>query len=224
VKEDRFQGWLDPPLSPLGERQAALVAARLSGRGRSAFLPLPGDAPVGIWHSRLARAARTAALIGELQSGVPLLRSEALLEIGQGAWEGRLNEEVARDDGPRLAGWRRDALAVHAPGGEPLLVAAERVRSGLPEIIEALERSPKSEPWAILVGHGGSLRLTLLTLLGLPYEHYWAFDFAVCSVSVLSISAGRATLTAHNLTDHLEPLLADPTAAAEARSDRTGAL
>ncbi len=60
VAEGRFQGQGDPPLSPLGERQAALAGGRL--RDPSAFpaLPLPAVVPIGIWHSPLRRAASTA--------------------------------------------------------------------------------------------------------------------------------------------------------------------
>jgi broad specificity phosphatase PhoE len=224
VAEDRFQGWKDPPLSDLGERQAALAAQRLADAStRGTFLPLPHELPVGIWHSPLARAERTAALIAERLPGVTVTESRGLLEIGQGEWEGRLNDDVAREDGARLAAWRRDATSAYAPGGESLEDATARVRTGLAEVLRALEQS-RGDPWAILVGHGGSLRLVLLSALDLALDRYWSFDFAVCAISVIRISGGRATLMAHNVTDHLAPLVGDPTAAAEARGERSGAL
>jgi broad specificity phosphatase PhoE len=223
VAEDRFQGWQDPPLSDLGRRQAALVADRLAGEREPAG-PLPPGHPIGIWSSPLARATETAQEIAARFPSVPLETSEAHREIGQGAWEGRLNSEVALSDGERLAAWRRDPTATQGPGGEPLLVAAERVRSGVAEIVRALAETRESGAWAVLVGHGGTLRLTLLTLLEIHYQRFWSFAFAPCGISVIQLAAARGSLVAHNLTDHLASLSAEPIAAAEARSEHEGAL
>ena len=46
IAEDRFQGRRDPPLSPRGERQAALVAARLADPLAAPSLPIPAGPPV----------------------------------------------------------------------------------------------------------------------------------------------------------------------------------
>ena len=224
VAEDRFQGWKDPPLSDVGVRQADLVAARLADRPGPPVLPLPAAPPVAIWYSRLTRAAETARRIAQRQPGVQLLPSEALVEIGQGEWEGRLNAEVAREDGERLAAWRRDPTTAHAPGGEPLDVAIARVQGGLATILETLEASDSDPRWGILVGHGGTLRLALLMLLELPYERYWSFDFPPCAITILQLAGGRATLVAHNLADHLAPVAREMVRPAHDDAERTGAL
>lgn len=199
------------------------MTERLAVRPGPPMLPLPAEPPAAIWYSRLTRAAETARRIAERQPGVALLPSDALVEIGQGQWEGRLNDEVTRDDGERLAAWRRDPTTAHAPGGEPLAVAVERVRAGLDEMLETLGRANASEPWAILVGHGGTLRLVLLILLALPFDRYWAFDFPPCAISVIRLVSGNGTLMAHNLADHLAPV-AGQTVRATKGETRTGAL
>ncbi len=224
VAEDRFQGWQDPPLSELGRRQAELVAERFGHRDRHTLLPLPAAPPATVHHSPLSRARETAEAIGSRLPGVPLAASRAFLEIGQGEWEGKLNADVARTDGERLATWRRDPTLAHAPGGESLLDAAARVRTGLLELLGALSRSGRDEPWAIVVGHAGTLRLALLNMLEVPYQRYWSFAFALCAITVVELAAGRATLRVHNLTDHLAPLARDRAAAAEARGEKEGAL
>jgi broad specificity phosphatase PhoE len=155
---------------------------------------------------------------------VSLLPSEALVEIGQGDWEGRLNADVAREDGGRLAAWRRDPTTAHAPGGEPLDVAIARVQDGLASMLETLEAADTNGPWGILVGHGGTLRLVLLMLLELPYERYWSFDFPPCAITVLQLAGGRATLVAHNLADHLAPVAREMVRPAHDDAERTGAL
>lgn len=139
IAEGRFQGRGNPPLSALGERQVALVAQRLAGRNDGVPLPIPLGPPLGIWHSPLRRAADTARQIAEHQPGPPpLLATGGMTEIGQGEWEGRLHAEVSAGWPQELARWRKEPTRAHAPGGEPLLAAAQRVRAALGEVTGAL--------------------------------------------------------------------------------------
>jgi phosphoserine phosphatase len=138
IAEGRFQGRRDPELSPLGERQAALVAARLAEQ-RVDWLPIPGSPPVGIWHSPLSRAAQTARAICRAQPVEPPMHAtEDLIELAQGEWEGLPHAEVSARWPDELAQWRLTPTTAHAPGGESLLVAADRVRQGLHGIIRHL--------------------------------------------------------------------------------------
>jgi broad specificity phosphatase PhoE len=139
VAEGRFQGRQDPPLSALGERQAALVAQRLAERDGGTPLPLPAGPPLAVWHSPLQRAAATARHIAAAQPGVvPLRVSAELTELAQGKWEGLLLAEVKAHYAAELAAWRRRPNEAHAPGGESLPAAARRVRRGLSTVIDAL--------------------------------------------------------------------------------------
>ena len=139
VAEGRFQGRLDPPLSPLGERQASLVAARLADRDRGTPLPIPPAGPLAIWHSPLSRAADTARAIAAAQPApTELHASEALTEIAQGEWEGQMADQVRARWPAELERWRHSPTEHNAPGGERVLDAAARVRAGLGEIIHAL--------------------------------------------------------------------------------------
>ncbi|HEY7599177.1 MAG TPA: histidine phosphatase family protein, partial [Candidatus Limnocylindrales bacterium] len=139
VAEGRFQGRHDVPLSPLGERQAALVAARLAERDHGLALPIPAGAPAGIWHSPLRRATQTAQAIAAFQPAAsPLVPTEQLTEIAQGEWEGVLAADVRTRWPAELAAWRADPTRHHAPGGEPVPEAAARVRAGLATILTAL--------------------------------------------------------------------------------------
>lgn len=231
VAEGRFQGRGDPPLSPLGRRQAASVAARIAARSAERSSPLPAGSPLGIWHSPLQRAAATARAIASAQDAAPPLRpSVGLAEIDQGEWQGLTHPEVRARWAPTLEAWRADPTAAQAPGGERLVDAQARVRDALSGILAEMQPltapDPRSAepaaaeaPWALLVAHDGILRLTLMTLLGLPIERFWSFPFALCGISVVEIDGGRALLQAHNLVDHLAPL-----PAAAQPSGRQGAL
>jgi probable phosphoglycerate mutase len=244
VAEGRFQGRHDPPLSGLGERQAALVAARLADRDGGTPLPLPTGAPLGIWHSPLRRAVQTAEAIAAAQAApVPLHAVPGFTEIAQGEWEGQLLPDVKARWSRELEAWRRQPTRSHAPGGESLAEAGRRIRQALAQILETiggdgpavLDRDPvpgyrssssvtSASPWAILVAHDGVFRLALLTLLDVPYQRFWSVPFNLCAVTVVEVHDGVATLRAHNLSEHLSPLADEARAAQEARGERGGAL
>jgi probable phosphoglycerate mutase len=243
VAEGRFQGRHDPPLTDLGERQAALVAKRLADRDAGTPLPLPPGPPAGVWHSPLGRAAQTARAIADAQAGtVPLHATADLIEIAQGAWEGQLLAEVKARWSAELEAWRRQPTLSYAPGGESLQAAAARIRHGLEAVVAAvgvpsgsiLDRDPvpgyvsarasAPAPWAVLVAHDGVFRLALLSLLDVGYEHFWSVPFNLCAITVVDIHDGIATLRAHNLSEHLAPLADEARAAQEARGERRGAL
>jgi broad specificity phosphatase PhoE len=57
IAEGRFQGQADTPLTPLGLRQAALVADRLAAPHASPALPVPTGPPLELVHSPLARTS-----------------------------------------------------------------------------------------------------------------------------------------------------------------------
>ena len=250
IAEGRFQGRHDAPLSPLGERQAQLVAARLAQRDAQTPLPIPAGVPGGIWHSPLSRAAETARAVADAQpAAVPLHPAPGLIEIAQGDWEGQPQAVVRERWAAELAAWRRTPATHNAPGGEPISTAAQRVTATLDDVFaelgaligasddgDILSRSfvpgysvagavgQPQDPWAVLVAHDGIFRLTLLSLLDLPLERFWSFPFNLCGITVVAVQNGVAALRAHNLSEHLAPIADEARAAAEARGDRPGAL
>jgi broad specificity phosphatase PhoE len=247
VAENRFQGRLDAPLSELGERQAAVTAAWLATPGGPPGLGVEG-LPREIVHSPLARAARFAEAIdaaidaaigrraparGADAAALPRLRPEpALVEIGQGEWEGRTLADVSARWGDELAAWRRDPTRTWAPGGESLRQVDVRVRSALPRLLATLA-SPSGtgrradggagDPWTVVVGHDGTLRVLLLAMLDLPLERFWAFPFALAAATVIDVDGGQGLLRAHNLAGHLAASLG-PGPAPSVQPDRGGAL
>jgi broad specificity phosphatase PhoE len=148
-----FQGQGDSPLSPLGRRQAALVAHRLANASTPPVLPVPHRMPSQIVHSPLSRAAETAATIAAALAasgpepdagpdasvdGVRLRPDPGFLEIGQGEWEGLPGAEISRRWGDLLRGWREDPLAHWAPGGESMREVDVRVRPAISRLLGEL--------------------------------------------------------------------------------------
>ena len=111
IAEGRFQGQADSPLTPLGLRQAALVADRLAAPHASPALPVPTGQPLELVHSPLARTTQTAAAIEDALAragSAPARRPDpGFLEIHQGDWQGLHRDEITERYGPQLAGWRR---------------------------------------------------------------------------------------------------------------------
>lgn len=248
VAEGRFQGQGDPELSPDGERQVALAAARLAHPQVVPALPIPAGPPLEIRHSPLLRTAATAAAVAAAMASpeamgtqVPLIPDAGFMEIGQGEWEGLLSSEIETRWADILAGWRRDPLTTWAPGGEALPEVDRRVRRSLAEVLAGLGAgasgtsahgsqvlgygaASSGEPWTLLVGHDGVFKITLLALLDLPLTRFWNFPFALCGISVVEIRAGRARLRAHNLTEHLAPLETEHRRKLDEARSRSGAL
>jgi broad specificity phosphatase PhoE len=255
IREGRFQGQAETPLSELGRQQAGLAADRLATPHASPALPVPGGRPLEIVHSPLARTAQTATAVAaaiERESAasvpsdtapVPVRSEPGILEIGQGAWEGETHDEIMRRWSAEIAAWRRRPHEAWAPGGESLAQVQARVAPALAAVLDRLGRDyPRGtldrsqvggyrgggpdpgQPWSILVGHDGVFKIVLLTLFGLPLTHFWMFTFSLCAISVVEFRGGRAVLRAHNLTEHLAPLLDDASIAAADRRARSGAM
>jgi broad specificity phosphatase PhoE len=130
----RWQGHADPPLSELGERQAAAAAAALT------------DLPDAVWTSDLIRARRTAELLAG-PHGLALRADARLRERDVGEWSGLTRAEIEE----RWPGW---LAARRSPDGfeadEPL---AGRALDALHDI--ATGAAGKT---LIVVTHGGVIR------------------------------------------------------------------
>jgi broad specificity phosphatase PhoE len=142
--DGRWQGQADPPLSPLGEEQAA-AAARTVGACDAVFA------------SDLERARRTAAIVaaGVLAGGEgALVTDPRLRERDAGEWTGLTRHEIeARDPGALAAGRR-------PPGFEPDAVLAERGLAALLDCVGTL----RAGGTALVVTHGGLIRSVVRAL------------------------------------------------------------
>ena len=248
IIEGRFQGQAETPLSDTGVRQAELAGTRLARPHEPPGLPIPSGAPLEIVHSPLARAAQTAEAVTAAMArpdgfgqGAPLRPDPGFLEIGQGDWEGLHRSDIEERYGAQLAAWRRDPLTAWAPGGESLPDVQARVRPALAELLGRLaaagapgsldrpqvagyREARPDHPWSVLVAHDGVFKVVLLTLFGLPLERFWMWLFDLCGISVVEFRGGRAVARAHNVTEHLAPLLDERSQQVSEERERSGAL
>lgn len=146
----RLQGQADPPLSKLGRRQAAHVAARLVDEGVDAIVS-----------SDLERAVDTASALAT-GVGLEVERREDLREVDLGSWTGISRAEVERDNPELWRRWRIEGVEGW-DGGEMYADAMVRVGGAISALAsEHLDRT------VVAVSHGGSIRLATCHLLGLP--------------------------------------------------------
>ena len=139
VPPARVQGWRDIPLNDHGRDQARKLALAAAGEGLRS-----------IWSSQLARARETADIVAE-ETGLEVRVDERLAESDRGEWEGRLLDDIARDEPELWDAWRRAGAEFRFPGGESLDEHLARVSAVLDDITAG-------ELPALAVCHGGTIR------------------------------------------------------------------
>ena len=196
----RFQGQIDIPLNDHGRQQAAAAQEFLK------------DIRIDkAWSSCLSRPTETAEIILKSHPSVSLRQTEGLVEIGHGAWEGKLESEIRDNWSELLDTWKRAPETVQMPDGETIQdVWARSVRSW-GEIATQL----KNEETALVVAHDAVNKTILCDLLGLTPADIWMVKQGNGGVTVVDIptdSGQPAVVTCLNLTSHFGSVI-DRTAA-----------
>jgi alpha-ribazole phosphatase len=185
-QQSRLQGQSDTPLSARGERQAARLGKRL----------VQEEIDV-VYASDLERAWRTAEIA---VAGRPLevQRSPVWRELSFGAWEGRVYDDVARQD-PELAERRlADPAHVAPPGGENLTDLARRLMPAAEGLRDAHDGQT-----VLVVTHGGCLRVLACALLELDLNRAWRFQATNCGLSAVRWYDWAPVIELWNDTLHL---------------------
>ena len=156
--ENKFTGWVDVALTPLGEEEARKAGTKLKGiRFDKAYT------------SALQRAQRTLALALEVagQPNVPVTRDQALNERHYGDLQGLNKAETAKkfgDDQVKI--WRR-SYDIAPPNGESLKDTAART---LPYFNKYVIPDLKAGKNILVAAHGNSLRSIVMELDKLTRE------------------------------------------------------
>src|SRR5205807_2849861 len=103
--------------------------------------------------SQLSRARETAAVVGRRLDLKPTI-DDRFAEGDRGDLEGRYWRDVARDDPDLFAAWRAAGEGFRFPGGESLREQSDRVLAALDDVRDG------DQP-ALVVCHGGSIRVVL---------------------------------------------------------------
>ncbi|GAA5230155.1 histidine phosphatase family protein [Arthrobacter cryoconiti] len=159
----RFQGQSDVPLDDVGIGQAERAASLLAGRMASS----PGERSLTLVSSDLTRALDTARALARLTGVEPAVDSR-LRETYGGTWQGLTFAEIEQRYPAQTTPWQLDEPQARAGGGETRVEVAVRMVAA---ILDAVAKVPPGGT-LVVTTHGGSTRVALAKLLGLP-EHLW---------------------------------------------------
>lgn len=151
----RFQGHEDVPLNAAGHEQAAAAGQWLATLR-----------PIRVLSSDLARARQTAGPIADA-AGVMVEVDPRLREVDVGSWAGLDLETVGAMEPDFWPALREGRDFRRSPSGESATDAGKRVALAL---LDYAEQGGLDDA-IVVVGHGLSLRVAALLLMGLDYSH-----------------------------------------------------
>jgi probable phosphoglycerate mutase len=181
-RSGRHTGVTDVPLLPEGEAAARRLRPLLAERHITAAFVSP-----------LARARRTAELVGLIGDDVPARIDADLVEVDYGGYEGRTTAEISAELGGPWSLWRDGTVPGNTPG-ESLAQVAARVDRVLDRVRPLL-----ADGDVALVAHGHVLRILTARWLGLGPESGALFAFATGRYGVLGTEHDRPALTGWNI-------------------------
>jgi broad specificity phosphatase PhoE len=181
----RYWGHTDVALSGAGRAQAQRLRDRLASEEID-----------GVYSSDLRRALDTAAIIaGRLHA--PVLRCAELREIGFGQCEGLTFDEMTMRFPSTNRIWTADDHQASFPGGESLSALAERVAAFAGSLRQ------RSGNAALVVAHGGSLRVLICCLTGLDLSAWRQLHIDRASLSVIELHDHGGKVMVLNDVSHL---------------------
>lgn len=188
--EKRFSGTggSDPELSPVGRRQAELVATALAARGTIQ----------AVVSSPLRRCVGTAEAVAA-RLGLDVHIEEGLRETDFGAWEGLTFAEVRERHPDDLQAWLGSSKAAPTGGGESFAAVARRVAVTRDQLVARYAGRT-----VLLVTHVTPIKTLVRLALGAPPEALFRMEISAASLSALAYYAdGNASLRLLNDTTHL---------------------
>ncbi len=183
---DRFWGKTDMSLSDEGIKQANRLKSRLAKE------------KIRVCYSSTLRRARETAEIVTEERKVKIVACDELCECDFGNIEGLSFREIEQRY-PRLAKKLANGTAIDFPGGENLKQLNARVKTFIKRL-DTLEPGTT----AIIVSHGGPLRLLVCNLLGIEIKHWQQIRIDRASLSIIETYPQTAFLNLLNDTSHLK--------------------
>ena len=181
----------DPPLAPLGRRQASATRDFLAVR--------PIDA---CYCSPLRRAFETAAIVAAPHGLTPVV-VDALTECDVGVWEGLDWGTIRAQDPDAYSQYMADPAVFAYPGGESFADVYRRSSS-------VLDRALNELAWQTIlaVTHHVVTRTYLAAMLGLPLRQARSVALENCGISVVVRNGEITSVSTLNAAFHLQGVAA----------------
>ncbi len=168
----------DPPLTPLGERQAEFASEELIARGVTSIMSSP-----------LFRAQQTALpLVGAIGSSARVV--PGLREIDLGDYPG---DEAAGRDRPRVdfGEW----------GGDHGADFSRNAIGGFEHVLAEIRGDQHTD--IAVIAHGGTINVILDHVAGIPWDGYMRHLLFNCGISTLEVTADSVSIVTANVVKHL---------------------
>ncbi|WP_309129304.1 histidine phosphatase family protein [Microbacterium sp.] len=173
--QDAEHGVDDGPLSPRGQRQAELIADRLSG--------LPLDA---VWHSPLLRAAETARAVAARLPSVDPVPSALLFDC--------VPTGMTDDTPPAFEPFFGSVTEAEIEAG----------RAQMSDAVGEFLRRRNGDVHEVLITHNFVISWFVREVLAAPEWRWMTLNQAHCGLTVIAQKQGRPwSLLAHNDLGHL---------------------
>ena len=189
--EDRFQGFIDVPLTEKGLDQAKLLAKSLK------------DFPIDVFiASPLSRAYVTAETVAKMHGKTIAYTDDRLKEINYGDLAGLTRKEAAEKYPEVCKLWNESPSLVTFPNGENLRDLEYRSRAALED---AVAKYPGK---TIFIGAHSKLNTVVIcSVLGIDLEHFWQVPQNNTCVNVLQYKDGVWKVVTTNSVAHLGKLI-----------------
>ena len=190
--ENRFTGWKDVDLTPLGISQAKEASKLLDGHHFDLAFT-----------SNLMRAQKTLDIIlNELNLNLDVIKSEALNERDYGDLVSQNKEEAAKKFGEdQVQIWRR-SFDTPPPGGESLKMTLDRTLPYFNSVIKPHLIDGKN---IILSAHGNSIRSIIMELFNYSSEKILETEVGWCEPIVYTFNDNFEVKNFNLMTRPSEP-------------------
>lgn len=187
-----FRGQMDFPLNERGLKQAEEAGEAAKKLGIEA-----------IYSSPLLRARQTAQAVAEA-CGLPVMDCPGVNNVCLGAWQGRIKEEIAKEEPELWKTWLNAPEDLAFPGMEPLTEVMARSRATLDDIAESHRGGTVA-----VVSHRTTLKPLVASCLGIPKPWFWRLHFDTASLTTLLHDHKGYSLLKLNVTDHLSEYISE---------------
>lgn len=164
----RCQGQKDVPLNQKGLMQAKILALYLKEI----------DFKV-IYSSPLIRAKKTAEIIQQ-KLKINILEDAKLKEINCGLWEGKIIDNLEKEDEENFNLWLNEPQVFTFPQGESLSQLQDKIINFCNEIIQ---KYPKGN--ILIVTHSGTLKSFLCKVLNESLNYFHTFKIDCGSITIV---------------------------------------
>ena len=188
-KLGRYQGQANVPLSEVGRKQAAALAAKF-----------PIENVDVIYSSDLDRARETAETFAR-NFGLEVHPDTAFREIFFGDWEGLTYDQICEGWPNMMDKFFTDPDKMRMPNGEGFQDVQDRAVQRLKEIIAENEGKTIA-----IAAHGGVIRTMLVWILHMDLKYMWTLRQDNTAVNVIDYRDGVFTVRTINDIHHLDEM------------------